>query len=114
MSFRILVTGASGFVGSALCSALAAAGHSVRAASRKPVGTVAENIEWMQLPDLAEGVDWAPFVAGMDIVIHLAGIAHRGRSYSGLYDRVNRDATVELVRACRDQDIKRLIFMSSI
>ncbi len=113
MSFRILVTGASGFVGSALCSALAAAGHSVRAASRKPVST-AENIEWMQLPDLAESVNWAPFVAGMDIVIHLAGIAHRGGSYSGRYDRVNREATIELVRACHNEDIKRIIFMSSI
>ena len=115
MSFRILVTGASGFVGSTLCSALAAAGHSVRAASRKPGSMMAgEHIEWMQLPDLAESVDWAPFVAGMDIVIHLAGIAHRRGSYSGRYDRVNREATVELVRACRNQDIKRMIFMSSI
>jgi UDP-glucose 4-epimerase len=115
MSFRILVTGASGFVGSALCSELALAGHSVREASRTPSSTVArEHIEWMQLPNLEEGVDWASFVAGMDIVIHLAGIAHRGGSYSGRYDRINREATVELVRACRNQDIKRMIFMSSI
>jgi UDP-glucose 4-epimerase len=115
MSFRILVTGASGFVGSALCPALAAAGHGVRAASRTAAGNGArEHIEWMQLPDLEEGVDWTPFVAGMDIVIHLAGIAHRGGSYSGRYDRINREATVDLVQACREQGIKRMIFMSSI
>jgi UDP-glucose 4-epimerase len=115
MSFRILVTGASGFVGSALSSALAAAGHSVREASRTPGGIVArERIEWMQLPNLEEGVEWAPFVEGMDIVIHLAGIAHRWDSNSSRYDRINREATVGLVRASRDQDIKRIIFMSSI
>ncbi len=115
MSFRILVTGASGFIGSALCSALAAAGHSVRQASRTPSSSLArERIEWMQLPDLEESVDWAPFVAGMDIVIHLAGISHRWDSNSGRYDRINRDATVGLALASRNQDIKRLIFMSSI
>lgn len=115
MSFRILVTGASGFVGSALCSALAAAGYSVREASRAQTSIVArERIEWMQLPNLEESVNWAPFVDGMDIVIHLAGIAHRWDSDSGRYDRINREATVGLVRASRNQGIKRIIFMSSI
>src|SRR5437868_15475324 len=104
MSFRILVTGASGFVGSTLCSALASAGHSVRAASRKPGSIVAgEHIEWMELPDLAERVGWAAVVAGMEVVIHLCGIAHRRGSYSGGSYRVNRAVLVGLVRVWRKQ-----------
>jgi nucleoside-diphosphate-sugar epimerase len=115
MSFRILVTGASGFVGSALCSALAEAGHMVRGASRTQNSVVAgEHIEWMQLSNLEEEVDWAPFVDGMDIVIHLAAIAQSGGLPSDSYDRINRDATAGLVRACLNHNIKRLIFMSSI
>jgi nucleoside-diphosphate-sugar epimerase len=115
MSFRVLVTGSSGFIGSAVSSALAAAGHSVRAASRTP-GTVAdlERVEWVKLPNLEDEVDWDPFVDGMDIVIHLAGIAHRSESFRGDYDTINRAVTIRLAQACRRQDIKRLIFMSSI
>jgi nucleoside-diphosphate-sugar epimerase len=114
MPSRILVTGSSGFIGSALTSALAAAGHTVRAASRQPMVERQENVEWAQLPDLESEIDWSSLVAGMDIVVHLAAIAHRGRDDSSDYERANRIATAELVKACRRQTIRRLIFMSSI
>jgi UDP-glucose 4-epimerase len=115
MSFRILVTGSSGFIGSAVSSALAAAGHRVRAASRRrtAIGD-RENIEWVELPDLENEVDWAPLLAGMDIVVHLAAIAHRSQTDSGDYARANRVATASLAQACRHHQVKRLIFMSSI
>jgi nucleoside-diphosphate-sugar epimerase len=115
MSFRILVTGSSGFIGSAVSSALAAAGHSVRAASRKPTKiTKQAHFEWVELPDLEKEVDWEPLVAGMDIVVHLAAIAHRSHAESGEYARANRVATASLAKACGRHAIKRLIFMSSI
>src|SRR4051812_919744 len=115
MSFRILVTGSSGFIGSAVSTALAAAGHRVRAASRQP-GHLAgqERIEWVQLPNLENDVNWDPFVEGMDIVVHLAGIAHRSDSFRGDYDTINRAGTVRLAEACARHNIQRLIFMSSI
>jgi nucleoside-diphosphate-sugar epimerase len=115
MSFRTLVTGASGFIGRAAVSALAATGHSVRAASRKPNRTPSQaNIEWMELPDLEKDVDWSPLIAGIDIVVHLAAIAHRGEAGAGDYLRVNHAATAELAKCCRRHAVKRLIFMSSI
>jgi nucleoside-diphosphate-sugar epimerase len=115
MSFRILVTGSSGFIGSALVAALAAAGHSVLAASRKPDKTATvKNIEWVALPDLEGEVNWEPLVAGMDIVVHLAAIAHRSHADSDDYTQANRVATASLAEACRRNMIKRLIFMSSI
>lgn len=114
MPFRILVTGSSGFIGSAVVSALAASGHSVRAASRRRAVATQNNVEWAHLPDLEFAVDWDPLVAGMDIVVHLAAIAHRGHADSPDYEKVNRIATAELAQACRRQNTKRLIFMSSI
>jgi nucleoside-diphosphate-sugar epimerase len=114
MPFRILVTGSSGFIGAAVVSALAASGHSVRAASRRRTVATQSNVEWAQLADLGSAVDWNSLVGGMDIVVHLAAIAHRGDSDSPDYEKVNRTATAELAQACRSQNVKRLIFMSSI
>jgi nucleoside-diphosphate-sugar epimerase len=115
MSFRILVTGSSGFIGSAVSSALAAAGHGVRAASRRRTAIATQdNIEWAELPDLENEIDWTPLLDGMDIVVHLAAIAHRSQTDSGDYARANRVATASLAQACRQHAIKRLIFMSSI
>ena len=117
MSFNILVTGASGFVGSVLVPFLAAAGHHVRAASRNPSSAVTgERIESVVCPDLVamREIDWDVLLAGIDIVVHLAGIAHYQLPGSVDYDRVNREATVILAKACRRHSIKRLIFLSSI
>lgn len=115
MSPKILITGASGFIGNAVTAALSRAGYQIRAASRQP-GAAASlpNVAWVGLPDLATEFDWAPLLDGVDIVIHLAGIAHRGEKETPDYDTVNRAATARLARACAGQGVGRLIFMSSI
>src|SRR3954463_11247416 len=115
MSFRVLVTGSSGFIGSVVISALAAAGHNVRAASRRPpTAAGSDRIEWMKLSDLEREIDWGPLLDGIDIVVPLAAIAHRGHSDGVDYASANRVATASLAEACRSHAIKRLIFMSSI
>lgn len=112
---RILVTGASGFIGSALVRALAADGWSVRAASRNPARTDDPAVEHAPLPDLAGPVDWTPLVAGVDAIVHLAGIAHAGGPLAdGLYDRVNHRATADLSAAAAQASVDRLVFVSSI
>jgi UDP-glucose 4-epimerase len=112
---RILVTGASGFVGRAAVAALAAAGHEVRAAVRRlPVPPFAQRVEAVAHGDLEAPVDWAPLLGGIDAVIHLAGIAHVEGIATARYDRVNHLATVELAYAASTAGIGRLVFMSSI
>jgi nucleoside-diphosphate-sugar epimerase len=115
MPFRILVTGSSGFVGSAVSVALTRAGHVVRRASRQPDnGADRATTEWVPLPDLQGQIDWDPIVAGVDVVVHLAAIAHRSEVDSEDYARANRLATASLARACQRHKIRRLVFMSSI
>ena len=114
---RVLVTGASGFVGRELIQALSRAGHAVRAATRDLSAVKSDtNIEPVPLPDLAHPVDWRPLLANIDAVVHLAGIAHVSNDIAeDRYDKVNRLATKSLaLAASMTPCIKRLVFVSSI
>ena len=68
---KVLVTGASGFIGRPLTAALAEAGYQVRAAVRDPRGqSFSPGIEVAIQPDLASPVFWSPLLSGMDAVVH--------------------------------------------
>ena len=112
---RVLVTGASGFVGRAVVTAFARDGRDVRAAARRPPQPpFAAGIEVVQHPDLAQPFDWAPLLDGIDRVVHLAGIAHTGDAAAELYDRVNRQATAELAVAAARSGVRHFVFVSSV
>ncbi len=116
MSARILVTGASGFLGKALVAALAKAGHTVRAATRNPKAALfPQGVEVVAAPDLRGTIAWTPLLVDVDRVVHLAGIAHVGRELEpALYDRLIHGATAELAAACAKASVRRLLFMSSV
>lgn len=112
---RILVTGASGFVGRALVVHLASEGFEVRAASRRVVAIPSGGtIERVAIPDLSGRVDWTPLIRDVDAVVHLAGVAHRDSVDEQIYDNVIHFATSRLAAACAAAHIRRLIFVSSI
>lgn len=117
---KVLITGATGFIGSTLTRVLLKGGMQVRMASRtRPLDLEKLGGVWVPLPDLAGPVDWAPVFDDADAVVHLAGIAHRYESDVtsdwGLYDQVNHMATRSLVSALRDRsNVKRFLFMSSV
>jgi nucleoside-diphosphate-sugar epimerase len=111
---RVLVTGASGFIGSAVVAALARDGYTVRAAVRRPHLSFPDGVEVVQHPDLAEAFDWQPLLQGIDQVVHLAGIAHSRGADAATYDRVNRLATARLAAAAAHARIAHFVFISSI
>jgi UDP-glucose 4-epimerase len=112
---RILVTGASGFVGRALVTNLANAGHTVRAAMRQPADVFPRSVEVVAVSDLTRPVEWRALLKGAETVVHLAGIAHAGPGIAEeAYDRVNRIATTELAQAAKVAGVHRLVFVSSI
>jgi nucleoside-diphosphate-sugar epimerase len=110
---RVLVTGSDGFVGRHLVPYLAAQGYKVIAASRAKPTFEAPNIVAVPLPDLSMPFDWQPLLRQCDIVIHLAGIAHRFAS-NDLYDQVNHRATAALAEAAFRSGTRHLVFVSSI
>ena len=112
---RILVTGATGFVGAALCRELLARGHTVRATVRRLVSPVAVSRQLQQVlvPDIAAEFDRRALVDNVDTVVHLAAIAHRSNLDDGELRRVNRDAAVRLAESAAGF-VRRFIFLSSV
>jgi len=113
---RILITGASGFIGRAMVRAFAADGRTLRAAARRaPQPQLPETVELAQHGDLAQPVDWRSALDGVAQVVHLAGIAHAGRGVAEeQYDRVNREATARLAEAALRAGVRQFVFVSSI
>jgi nucleoside-diphosphate-sugar epimerase len=112
---HVLVTGASGFVGGAVVATFAQSGRVVRAAMRRlPDLSLPAGVEPVLHPDLAQSFDWTPYLAGVDQVVHLAGIAHSGGVAPERCDRINRRATAELAAAAARSGIRHFVFVSSI
>lgn len=118
MTSRVLVTGASGFIGGNLCRALVTNGVSVRASRRDDDRSRSENsIEWCH-GELNPDFSWAPLLSGIDVVVHCAGRVHMLRDTSRnpleVFRAVNVAGTLNLARQAAADGVRRFIFLSSI
>jgi len=110
---RVLVTGATGFIGRALCTELKRIGAFVRAAVRQPAEAVADETQLIR--DFEDAPDWTKAVAGIDIVFHVAALAHAPlKEASRRLQTINVDATDSLARAASAAQVERLVFLSSV
>jgi nucleoside-diphosphate-sugar epimerase len=110
----VLVTGANGFVGHALCAALAAAGRGVRRAGRRvdaSAGAVA-------VGDIGPDTDWSTALDGASCVVHLAARTHvlheTAADALAAYRRINVAGTERLARAAAARGARRFVFLSSV
>jgi nucleoside-diphosphate-sugar epimerase len=116
---KVLVTGASGFVGGALTRRLVSElGTSVRCSLRRDAPQLPVMTEIVRVPDLTPDTDWTGALKGVDVVVHSAGRVHimRDRSDSPLseFRRVNVGGTLALARQAVDAGVQRFVFISSI
>ena len=115
----ILVTGASGFVGSAVCSRLSTLGSfTTRAALRGTGPGVIEGVQAVTVGDLAATTDWAPALSGVDVVVHAAARVHVMKETAAdslaEFRRVNVEGTLNLARQAAAAGVRRFIFISSV
>lgn len=105
---RVLILGASGLIGSAVATRLAAEGHEVVALSRR-----ASNAASARSLDVANASteDWRTTLAGIDAVVNCIGILQRTGSDSP--SQVHDAAVASLVTACERAGVKRLVHLSA-
>jgi len=116
---RILVTGASGFVGRRLCAHLVNEGWQVRAAVRgTSVTPLAGGIDGHLVPDIGPETDWSEALSGVEAVVHLAARVHvmHESAMEGLREhrRVNTEGTAALARAAARAGVQRFVYLSTI
>jgi UDP-glucose 4-epimerase len=118
MNGAILVTGASGFIGTALCRHLIRQGRRVVGVVRRPSAKLPAGVERRVIPDIGLATDWTGQLADVDTVIHLAARVHimRERAVSPLYAfrYVNTYGTRKLAKACVAQGVRRMVYISSV
>lgn len=109
----MLVTGAAGLVGAAVCRELASRGWKVRALVRDPLksaAVLADVAVELRTGDVRDDRSMEAAMDGAGTVVHLAAIAieRHGESYEG----VNADGTRSLLEAARAYNARRFVFMS--
>lgn len=111
---KVAVTGATGFVGQALCSQLLAHDHAVVPVVRHASGLAGEVI----VGNIEGVTDWQPALSGCEAVVHLAARVHvmddTAQNPLALYRATNTDATLNLARQAAQTGVKRFIFISTI
>lgn len=113
---KILVTGASGFIGTSLVPKLVAAGHKVRTMGRS--SSIPKIFQGLALEhkrgDVTNPEQVQEAVAGCDVVYHLAGlVSYKKRDLNRQY-AVNVLGTRNVLDACLRNDVKRVIHTSSV
>jgi nucleoside-diphosphate-sugar epimerase len=114
---RVLVTGATGVVGRALCPILTGSGHTVRAALRREIQVATRTTEYAVVGEIGAQTDWDRALDGVDAVIHLAAqthLLHHSTAQAEACLETNARGTLRLATAAARAGIRRFVYLSTI
>lgn len=106
---RVLLTGATGFVGRHLLPALSAAGHDVRCGSRRPPVRGGGPGEWVRL-DLDDEATLGPALEGCDLAVYLVHSLDSGVGY----DVREQKAAARFAAAAARAGCRRLVYLGGV
>lgn len=116
---KVLVTGANGFVGRALCQLLAEnTSHEIIAAVRRQTDDLITASKIVEIEAIDANTNWQAALQGVDVIVHLAGRAHVMRENAdnvmAIYRTINTQGTHHLAQQAMQAGVKRFIYISSI
>jgi len=117
---KVLVTGASGFVGNATCSRLVVQGMDVIGSVRHPPTRPLPGVDYRIVGDLSANTDWCDALTGVDAIIHCAARVHVMRESAAdslvAFRATNVAGTEQLARqaAAAAAGVRRFVFLSSV
>jgi len=114
----ILVTGATGFVGSSLVARLVREGIETRASVRRDEASTPDGVSTVNVGELTADVNWSHALAGVEVIVHLAARVHVMHDTEAdpltAFRAVNVDGTLNLARQAAAAGVKRFVFISSV
>lgn len=112
---KILITGATGFIGGAIARRLLADGHTVRVLARDPAraGDLARAGAEIARGDILELGSLRAAVAGCQVVIHCAGAINLFEG-TEVYRRINAEGSHNICQAALEAEVKRMVYTSSL
>lgn len=113
---KIVITGATGFIGSHLCQALVKEGHQVLAlvSTKEKKGKVESWGTEGVIGDLKSTAFLGKIISGTNVVYHLAAVRDRWGATKDQYHEVNVLGTKNLLEAAKKDRVKHFIFCSSV
>lgn len=117
---KVLVTGANGFIGRALCESMLTEGWQIRGAVRSSIhlDNLPSRVNALQVGSIGPDTEWSKALVGIDTVVHLAARVHviNGTIIdpSAALRLVNVNGTERLARETAFANVKRFIYMSSV
>lgn len=114
----VLVTGGTGFVGSAMVATLLRAGRPVTVALRRPGGQFPPDVRNVIVGEIGPETDWREALEGVESVIHLAARVHVMRETEAdadaAFEQVNGAGSRRLAEAVAQAGLRRMVLVSSI
>lgn len=113
---RILITGATGFVGRPLVEALAGRGYPLVLAGRhgRPAGKLDNAVQIVEIGDIGPRTEWSEALDGCSVVIHLAARTPARGVAPEVHSIVNDQGTARLAEQAAEAGARLFIFMSSL
>jgi dihydroflavonol-4-reductase len=113
---NVLVTGATGLIGNAIAQRLAKQGASVRALVRDPskaAKLLPSSVHLVQ-GDVTSAGTLPAALHGVDVVFHAAGLPEQWQRDDSIFDRVNRQGSINVLTAAHAARVRRVVYTSTM